>query len=84
MRCATLLTGGTLAAKQFGETVLDSLKGCNGYIKMKSHLNSPLPSRTKRCVVADLGGRIELLLDCAELESCNGDFAVFEKTPRDH
>lgn len=38
-----------------------------------------IANQTLPCVIADLGGRIELLLDCAELESCNGDFAVFEK-----
>ena len=38
-----------------------------------------IANQTLPCVIADLGGRIELLLDCAELESCNGDFVVFEK-----
>ena len=38
-----------------------------------------IANQTLPCVIADVGGRIELLLDCAELESCNGDFAVFAK-----
>ena len=81
MRCATLLTGGTLAAKEFGETVLGLTKRVQWLHKdeVSPELSFAIANQTLPCVVADLGGRIELLLDCAELESCNGDFAVFEK-----
>jgi len=47
--------------------------------EVSPELSVAIANQTLPCVVADLGGHIELLLDCAELESCNGDFAVFEK-----
>ena len=47
--------------------------------EVSPELSFAIANQTLPCVVADLGGRIELLLDCAELENCNGDFAVFEK-----
>jgi hypothetical protein len=47
--------------------------------EVSPELSVAVANQTLPCVIADLGGRIELLLDCGELESCNGDFAVFEK-----
>lgn len=47
--------------------------------EVSPELSVAVANQTLPCVIADLGGCIELLLDCGELESCNGDFAVFEK-----
>lgn len=47
--------------------------------EVSPELSVAVANQTLPCVIADLSGRIELLLDCGELESCNGDFAVFEK-----
>ena len=47
--------------------------------EVSPELSVAVANQTLPCVIAHLGGRIELLLDCGELESCNGDFAVFEK-----
>ena len=47
--------------------------------EVSPELSVAVANQTLPCVIADLGGRIVLLLDCGELESCNGDFAVFEK-----
>ena len=47
--------------------------------EVSPELSVAVANQTLPCVIADLSGRIELLLDCGELESCNGEFAVFEK-----
>ena len=41
-------------------------------------LSVAITNQSLPCVVADLDGRIEVLIDCAGLKSCNGEFAVFE------
>ena len=41
-------------------------------------LSVAIANQSLPCVIADLGGRIEVLIDCEGLKSCNGEFDVFE------
>ena len=78
MRCATLRTGGTRAAKKHGSAGLSSKLEWLHSDEVPSDLSVAIANQSLPCVVADLDGRIEVLIDCAGLKSCNGEFAVFE------